>query len=956
MHRRGLTYQDVDFHGANANSAMTLSVSRKSQYGTATLGIMVDPVQNFGFGIDIYRLENDARQIGFQIDNPPENIILFKESEDTQGEEDKHYFYLRNLPTSIDLEWLPHLYDGYFELTKDYASDELEIGICDDLEDPYMNVYMANLPTQTTLSWQITLDAPRIITLTSDTQGLTLNAEGKDLTQPNQIVEFHATVNNGLDIKFLWSIPDGYFELQRSTRNIDYEFSLIQETSALDITGNFQGGEDDGFVINFNGLEQGLIEVVNDVALNMTINAENYVTETTLSTDAQIATSGYVRIQWEESMNFNVDVAASIGLYDFMLSNPHNHLSAEEIVLSGGTRFGLLLEENNELQLGSTGQVSISNLEGEFNYWSGSIASITTGGSFDILFKPMNKYYEIDTSSSFTLDGFNIGYDQPDGQEYDLILEIDSFEMYSEGTTCLDFSGTKPQFTLDGEDELDLTNFHLSVGSGTSGDIDFTISNAHVYNAGTIFGEWDESSLYIDAAVDFNWDLVITTLNYGDWEAHGNLEGSASMAAQWADGSGSIELVIDESGLLHSLEIIHDDLTLDLGSFSFDAGTITFEWQKEAAPDHGQFNILNNGVDGTLTLCKISYEPIGFELKLGNITVSSGNIYMDWSRSLYKKIFHIDNELNVDMDLLKVTWDNDKTITLGELSLNPGEFKFTWDTINRMITVNNGINSLGPVCTYEDSNQKVSVDLLNLVDDYNKTMTLKWYQDLYQNIIGVYLDTDNAQLAQWIQFESIKDDTGRRITLYGLQADGFYIKKVGDDLQVGGKIYLANHLTFSKLVNDEWKDLDVQWNLDGDGVGYIEFNADGAFNEDLDISAKFKGVDISATFNTPDHLKFGWDVDFDGNGYVSIDTDNESIYEIGFTISKDVYEYTPRWGLYIGAIGLQAEDYKLSWQFTNPPWIITQTGYIEPGCINDIWIAWNGQWYDLWNGQGQPRQ
>ena len=139
-----------------------------------------------------------------------------------------------------------------------------------------------------------------------------------------------------------------------------------------------------------------------------------------------------------------------------------------------------------------------------------------------------------------------------------------------------------------------------------------------------------------------------------------------------------------------------------------------------------------------------------------------------------------------------------------------------------------------------------------------------------------------------------------------------------------------------------------------DGIGYIEFSTDPGFSEDLELSATLKGVDIDATFELPQYLKLGWDVDFDGDGSVSIDTDNESVYEIGFTISKDAYGYSPRWGLYIGGIGLQAEDYELSWHFTSPPWTITETGYLEPGCINDIWIAWNGIWYDLWNGQGQP--
>ncbi len=959
MHRSGETCHDVDFQ-ASDDSAVTLSITRENLYGSATLGLLINPAQSFGFHIDINKLANNGRHIAFNIDNPPENLILFAESEDAQGGQDLLYFYLRNIPTTIELEWLPCLDNGYITLTKEFASDGLEVGICDDLEDPYTNLYMTNLPTATSISWEISATLPRTITLLSDTDGLMVNVKLRDVTQENQTIGFHAISNEDLDIKFLWSLPDGYFELQRSPKNIDFNFSLLQLDRSLDITGNFQGGSNDGFVFNFKDFKIGGLEIINDIAFNVRISAVNLVTETSLNTDLEFITGGNIKLEWNDHMELDVDVATSIRLYDFILSRAGEYISTDEILLSGGAQFSLILDGETRLQLGGNGQVTVSQFESEIGYWSGGITSADAGGGFDILLKPKDKYYEVNSNHSIAIQGFDIEYDGI-GEVYDMDFEIDSFNMYSGGTTWFDFSTGTPKFNFEGEGVIDVNNLHLAVGTGSSSIINFTISNAHVDNEGNIYGEWNNDYLFVDAEVNFNWDIVISTLNYGDWEAYGILEGSASMHAEWESGSGDMEFEIGESGLLHDLEIIHDDLTLKLGTFNFEPGTVTFEWQREQSPTNGYFNILNDGVNGTLTLCKITHDDQQnpFELKLGDITVESGDLCMEWSRQTAQKMIYIDNEMTVDMDLIKVTW-GEKTVKLGDLGLNPGKFKFTWDTVDKKVTLNNGMQDLGPTLSYEDEDRKLSVSPTNLQDDYSKTMTLNWFEEQDGNISGVYLDTDGANLVDWIEFESIKydssGDTGRKIALGGLQADDFKIaKNLDNNLEVSGRLYLANHLTYSKLVSDEWKDLDIQWDLDLDGVGDIEFNIDSNFTLDLEVSTKFSGVNISTTFDLPQYLKFGWDVNFDGNGYVSIDTNGEEIYEIDFEISKDTQQYQPKWGLYIGATGLIAEDYQLSWDFTPPPgqWVFNETGYIEPGSINDLNLAWNGNWYNVLTG-GTP--
>jgi len=959
MHRRGKANSDLDIQGSD-DSAVTLSITRKNSNGNATLGLFINPLQSFNFHIDVNRKVNGAGHISFDIDNPPENLILFVKNEDTTGSQDSFYFYLRNLPKTIEFEWLPRLDSGYIIITKDSSSDELEVGVCDDLKSPKTNLYMTNLPDTTSIDWEISKTPPQQITFFSDTSGLTVGAELRNFTQGNQTIEFLATSNEDLDIKLQWSLPDGYFELQRSTKNIDFEFFLLQDDIQLDIKGNYVGGPDDGFVFHFKDFQHGIIELVSDKSLQLDIFAKNPLTMATLTTNLEFSTGGNVKLEWNELMDINIDGYASLGLYNFTLNSPIGRVSLEEITLKGATNLELIRDEPSQFQLNGNGQISISQFEVEIGDWYSKITYANTGGGLDVLLQPKDKYYQISSDYSITLEGFDIEYDGI-GDVHDMDFEIDYFDMYSEGKIWFDFSTDTPKFKFEGKDAVDVSNLHLAIGTRSTSVINFTISNAHLNSEGTIYGEWNNDYLFVDADVDFNWNIDISTLNYGSWMVNGTFEGSASMNAEWHSNSGEIDFKIGESGIFHSLEITHNNLTLNIGSFELTPGDITFQWQREQSSTNGYFNISNDGVNGKLTLFDISHniQQNLFKLKFSDIEVESGNFYMEWSRRTSEKMIYLDNEMTIDMNLIKACWD-EKTVIFGDLSLLPGEFKFTWDTVNKLITLNNGMQGLGPTLSYEDNDRKLSLSLLNLQDDYSKTMTLKWFEEQNGNISGLYVDTDDTNLVKWIEFESINyhssGNRGRKIAINGLRANQFKVIKNDDDnLEITGWLYIANNLTYSKLVNDEWKDINIKWNLNFDGIGNIEFTADPAFNLELEISTKFSGVDIITTFDLPQYLKFGWDVDFDGNGFISIDTNNESIYEINFKIYKDTQSYQPKWGLYIGAAGLKAEDYNISWDFSLPPgqWILIETGYIEPSSINDIHLAWNGKWFDLLTG-GTP--
>jgi hypothetical protein len=781
-----------------------------------------------------------------------------------------------------------------------------------------------------------------------------------DITQKNQTVNFHAISNEDLDIKVLWSLPDGYFELQRSTKNIDFDFFLLQDNIQLNIIGSYIGGAEDGFKIQFNDFHQGIIELVSDKALTLDIFAENPWTKATLSTGLDFSTGGNVQLEWDENININIDADASLGVNNFSLDSLVGSVTVEQIALDGAAKFDLNREGVSQLQLSGSGQFSLLNFKGEIGDWSSEIQSASTGGGLDILLKPKDKVYQVVSNYSANIQGFDMGYDGS-GEINDMNFEIDYFDMYSKGKTWFDFSTGTPKFQFDGKDVVDINNLHLSIGSGSSSVVNFTISAAHLHSDGTIYGTWNNDYLFVNADVDFNWDLNISSLNYGSWIAQGIFEGEASMNAEWDSDSGEIEFKIGESGIYHSLEIKHNDQTVNLGSFDFESGNISFEWQREKTATNGYFNIMNEGVTGSLKICNISRNnlPNPFELHLGDIEVKEGNLSMEWSRRTTEKMLYINNEMTVDMDIIKINWDGKKVI-LGDLSLQPGEFKFTWNVADKQITLNNGIPGLGPTISYENNDRKLSISLLNLQNDYSKTITLKWFEERNRNISGLYIDTDDTNLVKWIEFESItynsSGNKGRKLALNGLRANHFKIfKNLDDNLEVTGRIYISNNLTYSKLVNEEWKDLNIHWNLDLDGVGTIEFDIDPAYTLDAEISARFSGVNINTTFDLPQYLKFGWDVDFDGNGYVSIDTNNEEIFEIDFKLSKDTQSYQPRWGLHITAGGLKAEDYRIYWDFSLPPgqWVLGESGYIEPGSLNQIYIAWNGNWYNLLTG-GTP--
>jgi len=967
-HRRGGTLRDVDVSGDDA-SAVTFSITAENSYGSATLGMAISPAQRLGLHLNIDRT-NVERQATLHIDNPPAIAMLFIETENAQGQKDGHYLYVANIPSSISLSWVPSLANGHVQVTRDSGSNNLEIGLCDDIRDPNTQVYFSNIPITMGLSWQVSLEDTRSVTLSSEIAGLTLNAKLRDVTQPNQIVNFVAAIQNDLDITIKWNPQEGYFALDRSETTIDFSFVVSQDNLILDVNGVYATGSGEGLKFTFNNFQAGVIELDSGKEIGLNIKAFSSASETTLKTELLLEQNGKTTVNWSNDLNYiKLDSDHTIKFGNFELINPkfgvtaseiklqnngnvkltwdHSKhitietstnlaatfnnfdvtaesfgISADEVKLAGSSTFGLSNEEEN-LHLSGANQVTLTNFEGNIRFWSGKISYAKSVGNFDIFLKPFTKYYYLNMDNKLTLNSFDIKYDSPSDQ-YDTEFGVDAFNMEGGSSIWFNFSSPTPKFQIAGYNIFSFNDLYLKIGPKLVPTIDFSIPTFEINGVGQIYSEINNQHLLVSADVAFSWGIALQSMNYGSWQVDGSYSGSGTMTlTEWQIGqSGTITFSIPQNKAIHhSLNITHNQLSIQLGNVNLNSGTVTFNWKREQPNSNGYFNVTDSGITGTLALCKINYNnPTNpFEFELGSIQVKPGNLYMDWQRQGDQKMFHVNNGLTVDLSLIKLKWD-DKTLTLGEIVLKPGQFRFTSDPLNKTVTLKNSMNGFGPLCTYEDSNRKLSVDLLNLVSDYSKTMTLKWYEDSNNQITGVYLDTDGSQLVDWITFTSIRygtETTGRRIALGGFQADDFQIKKnANDKLEVSGHLYIANHLTYSKLVNpstDEWQDLDIQWDLTST-LKSIKFESEFDLSIKL-LSLDIFGVQFNSEFDLTDYMEVKWDLSGDSTKYKEFhfDTNGEVLSSAHFKIVGPNNR-----GIEIIGGGISAENFYVKWKLWPP--------------------------------------
>jgi len=540
-------------------------------------------------------------------------------------------------------------------------------------------------------------------------------------------------------------------------------------------------------------------------------------------------------------------------------------------------------------------------------------------------------------------------------------FDIDSIDAELYGSLNINLGNTiTPQIDLNSGTSLLATNIELTIGAWY-----IRIPDIDVSGNGDISATWNANSLTVHLNNNFQWDVEINTANLGDWETIGNIQGNVNIIAQKNGDTGLILLDILSPGIQYNLKVIHDALTFDLGQLSLDPGTLKFEWGKELGTnDPGYFNIINSGVDGALSAFKLTYDGNpDIVVELLNIDFSSGNTYFTWHRN-YGADDYIEMERysTLDVDAFAIKWGT-KKFTLDVFNMDTGTFRLEWDfsdSLQKKMWIQNTISSLGPGITYEDTSEdlELSANILGL-NSNNNVVSLIYYKDTSGP--GIYLDSGGANLANYMSLSAVKGTKGAKLTLGGLEVDDFQIRRENGngDYKVTGKIYLVNTLTFSILKNGNWKDLTINWDFNLDGIGHIEIEADSGFyttENAIEIAVQFLGTDISLTFDyLTGYFYYGWDVNFDGVGFVEVDTDGAPLYEISFEVKKNKGGYYPKWGVYIHGSSFWADDYKVYWDFSKPPgqWIIGTSGEIGMGEMDQMMIAWNGQWYNVWNG-GTP--
>ena len=325
--------------------------------------------------------------------------------------------------------------------------------------------------------------------------------------------------------------------------------------------------------------------------------------------------------------------------------------------------------------------------------------------------------------------------------------------------------------------------------------------------------------------------------------------------------------------------------------------------------------------------------------------LTPGIVTFDWVKdeASNQGYFHIDSGISVTLNLVKLSWDT-KSLEFGLLNVKSGEFKFSWDQPLKTFTINNGMASFGPHITYIDTSQDLEVtgSLSGLQSDYSKTITLMWYEESNQ-IIGIFIDTSDTHLAQYLQISYIKGDSGKKVTVYGLKCNDFFIKKEGGEFKWGGEIYIANRVTFSKLIDSVWADLDVRWNFQF-SEKWIRFERDDDFELKLTLfESEIFGFTISSEINlmNGNYFELRWDIDVSGRIY--IDTNWEYLLSINILIGPDFGI-----GLNASINALRAEDWWVEWTAWPPEdWNVQSHGTLQAaGIIIDVY--YDGEWKHLW--------
>ena len=600
------------------------------------------------------------------------------------------------------------------------------------------------------------------------------------------------------------------------------------------------------------------------------------------------------------------------GQFDVSLDTANN-----EVTISSGTSGISLYIENVEITYGTTLNVEIiGSFELEANGWltfgdgvfeagfSGTLDlgvstqfiingdGITVGGQFDlgidngeISFTWADDTFSLSVSGGVALQAYNLYFEAEISSET-LIVEAYEIAIGADGDLTIDWDNGDDEVSISTSGLLIVTNLQVEYG-------DLSIStNIDIQGDGDFSATYSDNNLDVSIDAAFTWYIWLNSALIGEWEAEGELSGNLDIEAEWSIGIGYVFVDIIEEGILNLLDITHDDLNLNLVDILLPVGTVKFEWFRDSAEQEGYFLI--------------------------------------------------DSELNENIctaNLATITWGT-KSVSVGWPCIKPGDFKFEWDIPDRFLRFRNGIENLSPTFTFADSSQnfELFVSSGSLPHDYSKQINFIWYL-INNQISGILIDTEGTYLTELIELGFIKGSSGRKLAVYGIECDNFYIgTDPSGNLEWEGHIYIANHVIYSKLVSNDWKDLDVQWNFQGDEKWLI-FQRDPAFDFTLELDLITIGnFEFSAEFDffNTEYFEIRWDIGSSGSIY--LDTD----WQPFSTITFEILHVSSGNKIEIYSESIKAQNWMVQWTAWPPEeWNLQFSGSLQIYCI-DIWITLNG--------------
>jgi hypothetical protein len=577
-------------------------------------------------------------------------------------------------------------------------------------------------------------------------------------------------------------------------------------------------------------------------------------------------------------------VQGSINQFDIAFSA--TYIKFSNLYASAGASVDLIT--NSEFNVAGSGRVVFNSLQAKYGSWVGSVATLDGNGFVSIRVRD-DKYGKVWANGYLLVSALSI-------TRGTLAFSLDYLLADGGGGAMIDLY--TPRFDIQGNGNLIIGDEAGGLSIKTQGGWTVSIPSSVFTGNGHVSASWDSSHLSVYGNVNVYWKAFINTQTLGSWSVAGNLNGEATINAYWTTStSGQMVINIPRTGVMSDLYITHDNLIMDLGRLDLKPGTMTINWNRG---DAGNINI-NNQITGTSTLASL-------QLKY----VTTGTTF-----DLY----------------------------IGALNLVQGNGEINWDKSLQQVKITNGIISgqgLGFTLTLNDV--VFSASIVGIKTN-SQPIIIKWYKDASGNINGGYIHTNNQELASSIYLRVTQGNKGVEITLNGLKANNFEMKKTtSGEWQFSGTIQIASSLKVSLYWDYVWHDVILSWDMQS-SAKYIQMQCKN-FGEDVPIRL-FSFIINDWTFastaiiDANAFMRLEWKLlGSTSTNYIAFDTDNKPMGSVTFTAT------TSTMGISVTASLLTADNAVVTWN-KFPPVGVTWSGFIDFSKLTKVEVQWSGTLYNI---------